>query len=226
GYVKAPCRCTERLDKTRTFEIFAGSGRQARRWPTTGRSRTIEMVECLAVLESLFQQGRELPLLFHRLQNVGVPVELPVDEDLGQRRPVGHLRQGLPLGRIGQDVDDFVRIPVPVEKLHRLAGEPAHRHRLGTLAVDQNFMFFDLLLDLFLDWISHNASLLYRLQDAQKGHPTRPQGCEDPEAYFFCTLRGSSDREQSWGPFSASCYEPSVVSAFISTAWMRPSFIG
>src|SRR2546427_11280533 len=112
-------------------------GWQSRQDPTTGESWALGTVKSLADFERFFQQGLELPLF----SDVRV---YPRDDAV--------------LGRIGQDVDDLVGIPVLVEELHRLAGKPAHRHRFGALAVNQNFMLFDLLLDLFLDWIAHDAS--------------------------------------------------------------------
>ena len=37
------------------------------------------------------------------------------------------------------------------------------------------------------------------------GHPTRPQVRENRRRSLWATLRILSNREQSWGPFSASC---------------------
>jgi hypothetical protein len=44
-------------------------------------------------------------------------------------------------------------------------------------------------------------------QDAQKGHPTRPQVSHNRRRTLRGTLRIVTNRERRWGPFSASCYE-------------------
>ena len=59
---------------------------------------------------------------------------------LGRVGPVGHFCERFSLARLGQDVDEFKRVPVLVEELYRLPREPAHRHLLGALAIDQNLV--------------------------------------------------------------------------------------
>ena len=42
-------------------------------------------------------------------------------------------------------------------------------------------------------------------QAAQKGHPTRPQASHNRRRTLSGTLRIVTNRERSWGPFSAAC---------------------
>jgi hypothetical protein len=108
--------------------------------------------------EVVGQQRLQLAFLLHRVQYVGVPVELPIDEDLRKRGPVGHAAEGLALCRIRQHVDDLVGIPVFVEELHGLPSEATHGHRLGALPVDEDLIRRDLPLNLVFDWICHGVS--------------------------------------------------------------------
>src|SRR5215813_15017924 len=105
--------------------------------------------------ERLLQQRLHLTFRRHRIQNIGVPIKSSVDEHLRQCRPIRHLGERFPLGRLRENIDDFIGISIPVEKLHRLSSEPAHRHLLGPLAVHQNLMCFYFLLNLFLNRFSH-----------------------------------------------------------------------
>jgi hypothetical protein len=41
--------------------------------------------------------------------------------------------------------------------------------------------------------VSHAANAAESIQDAQTGHPTRPQGESNTEACYRCTLRCSID---------------------------------
>ena len=50
--------------------------------------------------ERLFQQRLNFTFRRHRIQDIRIPVECAVDEDLGKRWPVRHFRQGFTFGRL------------------------------------------------------------------------------------------------------------------------------
>src|SRR4029077_7504426 len=119
--------------------------------------------------ERFFQQRLYFAFGCHGIEDICVAVKLPVDEYLGKRRPVSHLDKRLPLGGLRQDVDEFIRIPVLVEKLHGLFREAAHRHLFGALAVDQNLMCRDFLVNFLLNGICHGRPPSFSAMNVERG---------------------------------------------------------
>jgi hypothetical protein len=93
--------------------------------------------------------------LGHRSEDVGIAEELALDEDLGQRRPVGHLGKRGALGHVLEHVHDFERVTEVVEKLDRFHREAAQGRVFGALAVDENGVVGDLTFDLAADRVGH-----------------------------------------------------------------------
>ncbi len=131
--------------------------------------RRPRLFESFLFPECFFQQRFYLAFGRHRIEDVGVAVKLPVDEHLGECRPIGHLYERLPLGGLRQDVDEFIRVPVLVEKLHRLFREPAHRHLFGALAVDQNLVRGDFLVNFFLNGICNWSPPSFSAMNVKRG---------------------------------------------------------
>ena len=124
-------------------------------------ARTVRAApECLVELDRgrdaasgkrFIKQVLQFALLGHRFENIRVAVKLTVDEDLGQRLPIGHLRERRALGHVLEHVDDRERITEAIEKLNRLEGEAAARRVLGSFSLKVyrigGDFFFDLLAD-------------------------------------------------------------------------------
>ena len=88
------------------------------------------------------------------------PVQEEIDKEVATHKILiyGKGTKQMPMCGLRQDVDEFKRVPVLVEKLYRLPREPTHRHRFRALAVNQNLVRGDFLVNFFLNWICHGSA--------------------------------------------------------------------
>src|SRR5207245_9851177 len=106
-------------------------------------------------LEGRFHQWLQLTLLVQLGDDVAAADELALDEDLGDRRPVGVGREGLPDPGVGKDVHRLEAPPQPLEDGDGAGRETAHRHIRSAFREEDDGTRVDVLLDLVQERVWH-----------------------------------------------------------------------